>query len=105
VRFFIDIDGTITEEQRAKSWYRSKPRLDVIEKIQKLYNEGHEIILWSGNTNYAQKVAQDLEDKYGIKVVAAIGKPEVIVDNQQRRWGKRLHRRTILPCEFLEKEY
>jgi len=83
----------------------AKPREDVIAKIKMLYDQGHEIILWTGNTDYAKRVALDLEKKYGIKVVAAVGKPEVIVDNEQRRWSRRLRDRVILPKEFLQRNF
>jgi len=105
MRVFVDIDGTITERQRGRSWNKDPHRLDVITKVKELFDAGHEIILWSGSTRYAQRVAADLKEDYGIEVVAAIGKPHVIVDNQQGTWSRRLKRRVILPESFVETEY
>jgi phosphoserine phosphatase len=103
VRFFVDVDGTLTDTQCSNSFFKKdcKRWNEMIEKVTKLNDEGHEIIIWSGSTAYAQKVARALP----FDVVAAIGKPEVLIDNEKRRWGKRLTGRMITPEEFLEKEY
>ena len=102
MRIFVDIDGTLTDKQRAKSWFRHGLREDVIAKVKQHYDAGHEIILWTGNTKYARQVAEELKDRFGIEATAAIGKPEMIVDNQNRTWGRRLKNRTITPEAFLE---
>ena len=43
---YVDIDGTICETNGA-NYKDSKPRYDQIEKINKLHNEGHEIVYWT----------------------------------------------------------
>lgn len=100
MRIYVDIDGTLTAEQRANSVFRSPLRQDVIDKVKKLAAEGHEIILWSGSTSYAKRVAEYL----GISTVACVGKPEMIVDNETHRWARRLHDRTVSPESFLAAE-
>lgn len=99
MRIFVDVDGTLTQKQCAKSAFKVPPRQDVLDKVRKLIAEGHEVILWTGNTAYAKRVAA----LYGLDVVA-IGKPQMIVDNQVGRWGKRLKNRVISPEKFLELE-
>ena len=47
---YVDIDGTICNTPKdGSSWNyeESKPRYDQIEKINKLHNEGHEIVYWT----------------------------------------------------------
>ena len=47
---YVDIDGTICDTpKKGSSWdyQNSKPRYDQIEKINKLHNEGHEIVYWT----------------------------------------------------------
>ena len=48
---YVDIDGTICNSHRGANgkwdYTLSKPRLEYIEKINKLYNEGHEITYWT----------------------------------------------------------
>lgn len=99
MRIFVDVDGTLTQKQCARSAFKVPPRQDVLDKVRKLIAEGHEVILWTGNTEYAERVAKH----YGLDVTA-IGKPQLIVDNQVKRWGNRLKDRTVTPEAFLEME-
>ena len=43
---YVDIDGTICHTKNS-DYENSKPRYNQIEKINKLYNEGHEIVYWT----------------------------------------------------------
>ena len=43
---YVDIDGTICHTTNA-DYENSKPRHDQIDKINKLYDEGHEIVYWT----------------------------------------------------------
>ena len=43
---YVDIDNTICYTENS-DYENSKPRYDQIEKINKLYDEGHEIIYWT----------------------------------------------------------
>jgi len=104
VRIFVDIDGTLTDKQRRRSWWKDNRRADVIAKVREAYDAGHEIILWTGNTGYAAKVAVELEAEYGIKVGGAVGKPNLCIDNEQGRLQRRLRRSVITPEEFLTRD-
>ena len=100
MRIFVDVDGTLTKEQRANSITKSEHRQDIIQKVKQLHSQGHEIIIWSGSTSYAKKVAKIL----GIDCIA-VGKPELIIDNEKRKWGRRLKNRVVLPEEFLAMDF
>ena len=98
---YMDIDGTLTTRQRGNSFFKYPLRTDVIEKVKQLQAQGHEIVLWTGSTRYAQRVM----DASGIHAVAAVEKPSLIVDNQVRRWRHRLADRIITPEEFLLRDF
>jgi hypothetical protein len=46
-------------------------------------------------------VAAVLLSNYNIKVIAAVGKPDMIIDNEKIRFRRKLKKRVILPEEFL----
>ena len=101
--FCIDIDGTLTEQQR-RGWWRRRPhalRDDVLAKVRALVAAGHEVVVWSSSTAYAQSFV----DHAGLEGVIALGKPGVIVDNQRHRWANRLRGRVITPEQFLARDY
>jgi len=93
MRIFVDIDGTLTKHQRrnADAWP------EMVERVQAWQDAGHEVVLWSGNTRYARRMAKRL----GLSPNVAVGKPDIIVDNQRAKWGGRLLCRTITPEQFL----
>ena len=43
---YVDIDGTICHTENS-DYENSTPRYKQIEKINKLYDEGHEIVYWT----------------------------------------------------------
>lgn len=46
MRYIIDIDNTILESTNSE-YKKAKPIPGRIEKVNKLYDEGHEIIYWT----------------------------------------------------------
>ena len=53
---YVDIDGTICNTPRATvSWDypNSKPRKNQIDKINKLYDEGNEIVYWTARGGHS----------------------------------------------------
>ena len=44
-KIFVDIDGTICSQE--KDYANAVPWIEQIEKINKLYDEGHTIIYWT----------------------------------------------------------
>ena len=78
MKIYCDIDGTLTDEP-FKKW--GKPKQERIDKLKQLIQEGHQVILWSGGgTRYARQFAK----KYGIRATAAVGKPDVIIDDNPK---------------------
>lgn len=98
---YVDVDGTLTTEQRGRSLYRCPLRQDVVDKVKKLAAEGHEIVIWTGNTKYAKDVARRL----GIEAVACARKPDLMVDNQVSGLRRKLKRRVISPEDFLARDF
>lgn len=47
MKIFVDVDGTICTRRLDLDYSHSRPLRSRIEKINKLYDEGHEIIYWT----------------------------------------------------------
>lgn len=93
--FYFDIDGTLTQDQRI----RSDADAEMVAAVRALEAQGHEVVLWTGGgTKYGKEMALRL----GLSHLPVFGKPEVIVDNERDKWGKRFDTRTITPQEFLK---
>ena len=71
---FIDIDGTLTDQ----GTQGGNPLSERIEKVRHMIAQGVAVVIWSGTgTVYAR----DFADRHGLAVLAAIGKPEYLVDD------------------------
>lgn len=105
MRIFVDVDGTITDKQTSSSFFKEscKKRQDVILACRKAGELGHEVFIWSDLTAYAKRVAEELHDRHGCKIAGAFGKPQMMVDNEQQSFRKKLKRRVILPEDFVAK--
>ena len=51
---YVDIDGTICHTENS-DYPNSEPRQNQIDKINKLYNEGHEIVYWTARGGTTKK--------------------------------------------------
>ena len=51
---YVDIDGTICHTKNS-DYFNSSPRYNQIKKINKLYNEGNEIIYWTARGGHSGK--------------------------------------------------
>jgi len=72
---YIDIDGTLTTTP-TKAW--GPVRDGAIERVRKLVYRGHAVYIWSARgKNYASQFVE----KYGIKGVTTLSKPDVLVDD------------------------
>ena len=49
---YVDIDNTICYTENS-DYENSKPRYDQIEKINKLHDEGHEIVYWTARGGHS----------------------------------------------------
>ncbi len=93
MRFFIDIDGTLTIAR--EMWSPINPGM--IDKVKALIEAGHEVIIWStGGTAYAREFCE----RYHIKPFAALGKPHFIVDDNPK-----FHKTIVSPGEFLIRHF
>jgi hypothetical protein len=106
LRVYVDVDGTLTNKQTGRSFFKKEIGLreDVILKVKEMFDQGHEIIIWTGNTGYAERVAAYLFLHYGIKAKAALGKPELIIDNEKEKFANKLRKRILLPEEFIKEK-
>jgi len=102
MRWVFDLDGTICNtEYSIDKWdyIESTPRLDVIKRINELYDRGEHIVIFTARGSIIKKNWEELTKKqleeWGVKYhELRFGKPggEVYVDD-----------RTISPEEFIEK--
>ncbi|KKL47654.1 hypothetical protein LCGC14_2333370 [marine sediment metagenome] len=90
---FIDIDGTLTMTG-GEPW--GEPCPERLQRVRDLVAAGEEVVIWSGGgTAYARAFA----DKHGLEVMAVVGKPGLMVDdNPNLRPEQRLQ--TVLPEDF-----
>jgi hypothetical protein len=88
MKYTVDIDNTICETQ-GNDYPNSKPLLDRIQKINTLYDSGHEIHYWTARgsnsgVDWLQLTLQQLET-WGCKYTTAkTGKPayDVWIDDK-----------------------
>jgi hypothetical protein len=95
---YCDIDGTLTDDPENK-W--GNPHMNRIKYIKKKILDGETVLVWSGNgTIYANQFC----DKYGIKPILAIGKPDLYIDDKPkiRAEGKMVH---LFPDELDQPAY
>ena len=66
MRIFVDIDETICFYEGERQYPEAIPNYENIEKINKLYDEGHEIIYWTARggitkIDWSELTAEQLE--------------------------------------------
>ena len=59
---YVDIDGTICESFNS-DYHKSIPIQENVDKINKLYNEGHTIIYWTARGQTSGKNLTELTNK------------------------------------------
>jgi hypothetical protein len=86
--YYVDIDHTIFDTQ-GMDYENSKPIIDRIEKINKLYDDGHTIVYWtargSGSGKDWSKVTQEQFKQFGVKYTSLkFGKPiyDIFIDDK-----------------------
>lgn len=92
IKYCIDIDGTICITKKKykdmqKNYKAAIPRLDVIKKINELYDEKHIIIFYSARHWIDFELTQKWLKKYNVKYHTLIlGKPvaHVYVDEKHK---------------------
>ena len=89
---YVDIDGTICHTENS-DYENSTPRQEQIDKINKLYDEGNEIIYWTargGTTGINwSKISKKQLDEWGCKYTRFefLKKPswDLFIDDKTKR--------------------
>ncbi len=79
------MDGTICTEERTYSRSMAKPLDNAVESINRLYDEGHTIIIYSARTWMEYEMTVDWLSRYGVKYhQLMLGKPvgDVWIDDR-----------------------
>jgi hypothetical protein len=85
MQIIIDMDGTICTEERTYSRSLAKPLEKAVESVNKLYDEGHTIVIYSARTWMEYEMTMDWLTKNGIKFhQLVLGKPigDVWIDDR-----------------------
>ena len=68
---YVDIDETICFTPNSRDYSLAEPYLDKIQKINNLYDQGHEIIYWTARGRVTKidwyKVTKNQLDSWGAK--------------------------------------
>ena len=71
---YIDIDGTLTDDGKAGG----RPKWSRINRVRQMIAEGKDVVIWSGSgTKYAEEFCRH----HQIFPLAALGKPDIAVDD------------------------
>jgi len=85
MQIIIDLDGTICTEERTYSRSMARPLDKAVESVNKLYDEGNTIIIYSARTWMEYEMTFDWLTKHAIKFHQLImGKPigDVWIDDR-----------------------
>jgi len=85
MQIIIDLDGTICTEEKSFSRSLAKPISGAVESVNKLYEEGHTIIIYSGRTWMEYEMTVDWLKKNQVKFhQLMMGKPigDVWIDDR-----------------------
>ena len=93
--YCFDIDGTICSKEAPENYSKATPHKLMIQKINKLYDEGHTIYLFTSRHMQKEPLTKEWMQRYKVKYHHIFfGKPvaELYVDDLAMK-----------PEEFLEK--
>lgn len=89
MQIIIDMDGTICTEEKTYSRALAKPHEGAVESINKLYEEGHTLIIYSARSWMEYEMTVDWLQKHGVKYHQLVmGKPigDVWIDDRAIRY-------------------
>ena len=76
MQLIIDLDGTICTEEKTYSRSMAKPLNGAIENLNRLYNEGHIIIIYTARTWMEYEMTSDWLKRHEVKYhQLMMGKP------------------------------
>jgi len=96
MQLIIDLDGTICTEEKTYSRSMAKPLPDAITSINRLYNEGHTIIIYSARSWPEYEMTQNWLQTHKVNYHQLImGKPigDAWIDDRAiafKSWGETL---------------
>jgi uncharacterized HAD superfamily protein len=93
-RYCFDIDGTICSIEKPENYDKAEPNMKMIETINKLYDEGNLIYMYTARHMDKERTTKEWMQRYGVKYHHIFfGKPvaEIYIDDL-----------TIRPDEFLK---
>lgn len=67
---FVDVDGTLTVETLGWGndvFFARTPRPEIIEKVNAMYNSGHNIVIWTARRLEDKEVTERWLLKHGVK--------------------------------------
>ena len=89
MKIFVDIDETICETPESRDYSLATPIIDNINKINDLYDEGHEIVYWTARGSLTGQDWMELTVKqfkeWGVKYHdLKMGKPfyDIFIDDR-----------------------
>lgn len=91
MRIIVDLDGTICTEEEYHNRILAQPLKKAVSSINKLYNEGHTIIIYSSRSWQQYDMTLEWLKNYGLKYHQLyLGKPigEVWLDDRAIRFNK-----------------
>lgn len=86
---FIDIDGTICTEERTFERPLAQPLPGAIEGVNRIYEAGHTVILWTARGWEQFLMTQDWLNRYGFRYHQLLmGKPigTLFIDDRARQF-------------------
>ena len=85
LKIVIDLDGTILEEKTIKEKPKATPLPGAIDAVNKLYQMGHVIIIYTARTDKDLELTLKQLNEYGIKYHRLVlGKPvgDIFIDDR-----------------------
>ena len=77
LRYGIDIDGVLTNETDGWNYDSRTPNLKMIDKVNRMFNKGHYIMLFSARMKCDKAVTKEWLKRHGVKYNELIlGKPK-----------------------------
>jgi len=86
---FLDLDGTICTEEKTFERSLAKPLPGAQEKVNRMYDEGHTIVIWTARGWEQYRLTKEWLDQNGFKYHQIImGKPiaSLFIDDRARRF-------------------
>jgi hydroxymethylpyrimidine pyrophosphatase-like HAD family hydrolase len=81
----VDVDGTVAESRRTFEKCLAAPKQDVIDAVNKLYDEGHTIVIYTARSWAEYEMTEHWLKQHGVKFHRILmGKPhyDLFIDDK-----------------------